>query len=345
MLRRLPFLLILVITALPAAPAAATSVRGGSPPGWPSAVTITENQMRLVLQLPAAVYPRNALVPVTLRLSNLSARTVHTWDCLSASLGAMVSGPGGIDLYPDLLPAPGAPWASCPGELGMGPAARHPIAVAAGATMVRLTYIVLRAFTVRAWADLALTAGQMRTLVIQTPPIHIRRTAAAGPSVRIPADHPSPAIVTPVAGAGPIVYSEYLSCLTKSGSFQLVNASATFSRWTRAPGTIISAIAAPCARLEEWVLYVAQPGLPIAQAYYCRQHDRCAYAPPTPRERALAACKIDIGKAVTSGKLPRAAARYAIGLESQLPAGLTPAQQALASQFHARCAPLLKLHP
>lgn len=222
-------------------------------------------------------------------------------------------------------------------------AQRQMTQIPAGRTLTRMTYVVLRAFTARAWASLSLRAGQMKPTVLQTSPIHIRETAAAGPTVRIQTNALISARVTPIPAAGPILYSEYAWCPGNT-SAQPFNASATFSRWSRASGTLLHPFTRRCPALAEWVLFVAQVGRPIAQAYYCAQHDRCAYAPPTPQQQAIAACKIDVGKAVLSGRLPRSAARYAIGLSSILPTGLTPTQQALAQRFHARCAPLLAPH-
>lgn len=343
MVRPLTLVLILaLLMVLSVAPADAKPQRGGAPSGSPVTTTTVTSTVRLVLQLPAAAYPRNALVPATVRLTNLSPQTIQTWDCLDDSLGAKVTGDGKAAPYPPLLVPPGAPWATCPGELGMGSMMRRPTIIAPHATLVRQTYVVLRAFTVRAWADLALTVGQGKPIVIQTPPIHILETLADGPTVHLQPQRPNVAVVIPITGAGRILYSEYASCMTASEGTRVFNASATFSRWIPTSGPATAIIAAPCVRLAEWVLYVAQPGLPIARAYYCRRHDRCVYAPPTPHDQALAACKNNIGRAVTSGRLPRSAARYAIGLISELPSGLTPAQEALARSFHARCAPLLK---
>lgn len=314
----------------------------------PVSVTATRHQMRLVMQLRAATYPANALVPVRLRLTNLSTRTVYTDDCLRVSLGADVTGGKGIDLYPDLIPPPGAPWPSCPGEpsMGMGGMNRYRIPIPAGTTLTRWTYVVLRASTVHGWADVVTSPSETRPVEILTSAIHIRETAVSGPTVRINSLRPGVATVRPIANGGPIEYSEWVSCSRQSHPYPIsVMASATFSRWMRATGTTIAAVSPPCRKLNEWMLFVAQPGHPIAHAYFCRQHNLCAYAPPTAREVALSSCKRDVARAVTSAKLPASAARYAIGLTSTPPPGLTPAQQALARQFNTRCAPLLKLKP
>jgi hypothetical protein len=324
----------IVLSVLPAVAAS----RGGGSAGNGVTVSAAKNGIHLILELPASTYPKNALVLARLRLTNLSDRTVQLWDCPAESLGAVVTS-GGAEVYPPLLVPPGAPYSVCSGEPAMG-GPHHSTVIPSGTTLTRLTYIVLRAFTVHGFASLAISATGTRPTVIQTPSVHLVETPAAGPSVRISSRQQSYALVTPVKGAGPIVYSQFISCIEKFGNTQLWDASATFSRWTRAPNA--NQVRAPCNGVEEWVLYVGQPGLPIAQAYYCRQRDRCAYPPPTAHDIALASCKRDIGQAIVSGKLPRLAARYAIGLSAQLPSGLTPAQRALAQSFHTRCAPLLK---
>ncbi len=346
MYRSVALLLNLVtLSFIPSIGPAAAPVGGGAPPSRVASVAVTSGGVRLSLGLPRTAYPHNALVLATVRLTNLTGRPINTWDCLRSSLGAEVSSPGTVGVaYPPLLSPPGAPWSDCPGEMGMGGMAqRQMTAIPVGQTLTRMTYVVLRDFTVRGWAQLMVKPAQMKPTLIQTPQMFIRDRRLPGPSVQVRMGSPISARVTPVPGAGPILYSEYASCYGKTPNDPFA-VSATLSQWSRAPGTVLYPFHSGCPSLAEWMIFVAQPGRPIARAYYCARHDRCAYAPPTPQERGVAACKEDVTGALVSGLLPRSAARYAVGLDSILPPGLTPAQQALAEKFHARCAPLLAPH-
>ncbi|GAC1529690.1 MAG: hypothetical protein NVS2B16_36940 [Chloroflexota bacterium] len=314
---------------------------GGIPTPSVTAVSITTGSIRLSLQLGATAYPRNALVLATIRLTNHSGHSISTWDCLRSSLGVEVPRSGGVGtLYPPLLPPPGAPWYGCPGDVGMGGMRRQMTTIPAGQTLTRMTYVVLRAFTIRAWAQLTVRAGQMKPTLIQTPQVRLREIAAPGPAVYVRVGSSVSARVIPVPRAGPILYSEYASCGATAPN-EYFNASATYSRWSRMSGTLLYPFNRTCRSLSEWVVFVAQPSRPIAQAYYCARHDRCAYAPPTPQEQGITACKLDVARTIMTGRLPRSAARYAIGLSSIPPVGLTPTRQVLAQKIHARCAPLL----
>lgn len=331
------------LCALPAFSPGADTSAGGTPPSGPAMVSVTRGGIHLSLQLWSTAYPRNVLVLATIRLTNHTSGPISTWDCLRSSLSAQVFKPNSVvAYYPPLLSPPGAPWSDCPGRIGMGPM-RQMTQIPAGHTLTRMTHVVLRAFAVRAWALLMVSGGQMKPTSIQTPSIQIRETAIRGPAVRILAGHAISARVSPVPGGGPILYSEYASCLGTAPN-EPFNASATFSLWTHASATVLRPFTRPCASVAEWMLFVAQPGLPVARAYYCSRHDRCAYAPPTPQERRIVACKLDVSKVLKTGRLPRSAARYAIGLSPDPPSGLTRAQQPLAIKFHARCAPLLARH-
>jgi len=304
-------------------------------------VQTTTRQIHLSLQLQKAVYPRNALVLTTVRLTNNSARPISTWDCLRSSLGAEVPRSNGEgDLYPPLIPPPGAPWAGCPGELAMGGIRRMTTTIAVSQTLTRTSYVVLRGLSVRGWAQLMTSPGQGKPTMLQTPLIHIHPAPAAGPAVRLRTGPSISVHVIPVTAGGPLLYSEYASCRTLEPNRPLT-VSATFSRWYRASKTVLYPFHRSCSSLLEWMLFVAQPGRPIARVYYCAQHDRCIYAPPTPQELGIARCKVDIARAVVGGHLPASSARYAIGISSVLPSSLTPRQQALAKKFRARCAGLL----
>lgn len=339
MLRSLaPLAAVLAVILSGSVPIAARGPAAGSA----TSVSVTRDGMRLTLDLRAGTYPRNALVPVILRLTNLTSHPAGTWDCLASSLTPLVQNGRGFSRYPPILPPAGAPWPFCPGESGMGGVHRS-VPIAAGATLTRHTYLILRARIIRATAQVETAPGMGKPLTLLTPPITLRVTAPGPdrPSVGISAQNPSTATVTP-AGRGPILYSEYATCQGTQGARQWINISATLSLWMHARGNTISARASSCTRLTEWVLIVGQPGLPIIRAYYCRQHDLCAYAPPTRRQKEVIACKEDIAKAVMNGRLPRSAAKYALGLTNTLPPGLSASQKALAEKYHRHCARLLK---
>lgn len=327
------------ILSLPSSIAVAGRPHGGPAPG--PRVTVTTAQIQLTLHLPSAAYPLNALVPATVSLTNRTARSISTWDCLASSLGVEVVAIQGLAVYPPLLPPPGAPWSSCPGVVGAAPV-RHGVRILPGATLVRTVNIVVRARTVRAWVDLDLGAGQGKPDAIVTGVVHINPANTPTPGVTLERSPSLVAHVTPVPGAGPVYYSEFARCSGTVTTRDRVVTTAPYSQWSVAPSSRLRPFSAPlCAVPAEWVLFVGQIGLPIQQVYYCRQRNLCAYAPPTPREHALGACKVDIAKAVESGQLPRSAVRYAIGLASSPPTGLNAVQRRLARSFHSRCAPLL----
>lgn len=331
----------LVSEASSGTPVSASRPIGGSSGAGESIVT---RQIRLSFSLPGTTYPRDALVPATVRLTNFASRSISTWDCLADSLGAEVVRSDGGQAYPPLLPPPGAPWAECPGALGASPV-RHTITLGPGQTLTRTEYLVLRSPAVQAFADLGPVSNQGKPVVILTPRLRLHTIVAPGPQIHLRVGPAVSARVTPVPGSGPLLYSQFATCRGTASTPDRVSATAAPpSQWVSAPGTTLQPFTAPpCSSLTEWILFVGQVGRPITRAYYCRQHDRCDYAPPTSQQMGIATCKRDIAKAIEAGQLPREAARYAIGLSSTPPDGMTPAQQKLAGAFHARCAPLLKL--
>lgn len=334
-----------LVTGASVQPAGASRASGGRGPSNLLATGMTSRGVRLVLQLPGIAYPSNALVRATVRLTNLTGNRMSIWDCPAASLVAEVVGPGDVSLYPPLLPPPGAPWSQCLGATA-GPRLVNVVPIAPDQTFSRMTYIVLRSFSVRARADVRLDPMSGKPTTIETPILHLRMRAAAGPLVRLIASRDIRAEVTPVPGGGPVLYSQFASCGDAAHARHPIRASAAFSRWTRAPGNILRPFNSPCSVPNEWSLFVGQPGRPVAHIYDCARSDRCDYAPPTPQEQGISACKRAVGNAIRTGTLPQntAVARYAVGLTPALPPGLTPEQQKVAQALHHRCFPLLHSH-
>lgn len=336
-------LLLVGVVGITGATVATPPARGTPPAGAAVTTSVTQYGVTLTLTVPGRAYPANALVPTTLRLTNVSTHPIRTNDCLRSSLFTAAVKPGAPfgfrPLYPPLLPPPGAPWSDCPGDQYQPKFVPNATILTPGQSITVRRDVVLRSFQIRGMAYLQ-TARLAKAAIVQTPLIVLRQVSGlSGPRVTLRYRPEVEALVRPVTGAGPILTSSWVECAHS------VRERASFSEWTKAKGTVLDPLPAPCARLMEWTLFVAQPGRPVAQVEYCPQHDRCDYAPPTPQDQGIAACKRGVVAAAQAGKFPHNAdvIRYAVGITSSLPPGarLTAAQRTLANQWHARCYPLL----
>lgn len=310
---------------------------------------ITQDGVHLSLSLPAGIaYPKRALVPVVVRATNISSRTLHTWDCLRDSLWVQGVGPTGVLAHQGVLPPPGAPWSNCPAKSNMGGMGmqRHMVTLRPGQTLTMRGEVVLIFLALHAYISLQVSPGQGKPTVVTTPNLHLHPNHLPGPRARL-LSAPIRAQVTPAPGAGPTYYSQYASCRDKAYRRHPIRVSAVWGKWQRLRGTQLQPFTPTCHHLTEWSLFVAQLGRPLAHVYYCAQHNLCDYAPPTAQDRAAIACKRDVARAEQTGRLPHnvAVARYALGLTGTLPPGLTPTHRQAARSFHARCAPLMHRKP
>jgi hypothetical protein len=243
----------------------------------PATASITAHGVRLRLTMPRHAYPHDALVPATIRLTNLTRRAVTSFSCLSDSYGAQVinpaqnSGSEGFGLYPELLPAPGAPWFGCAG--GPFVPAKDRLHIGPRQTQTRVMDIVLRSDWVQGWAALRFGMSQLPPAEIVTPVIHLGAARAPAPRLRFLTRRGIHVRVVP-ASRGPVLFSEFARC--KGG--KKWNVSATYSRWYRARGRVLRPFSpATCKTVTEWYLFVGQEGRPIAQLYYCTLGDQCTY--------------------------------------------------------------------
>ncbi len=235
-------------------------------------VAVTSGGVRLSLQLTSRAYPRNALVPVTVRLENHTRHALSTWQCLAYSLGPEVVGDDGSVQYPPVLPPPGAPFNPCPGPYLHPPVSR----IAPGGFLVRQVYVMLRSLRLRATTQLYVNARQGKPTVITTPLLQLRPMSLAGPRIRLYASPPLDAVVGPVAGAGPLLYTQFSSCLNRAGVEDQL--SAVYSTWLAAKSRLFRPFRAPgCGAVREWHLFVAQVGRPVARVDYCPRRDCCIY--------------------------------------------------------------------
>jgi len=273
---RLPVAMVLVLT--PATAQSQTAAGGRveaagvvvSPAG--AQVAVTSGGIRLSLQLAARAYPRNALVPVMVRLENQTRRALSTGTCLAYSLVPEVVGNDGSVQYPPVLPPPGAPFSPCPGPYLHPPLSR----IAPGGSLVRHVYVMLRSLRLRATAQLRVNAGQGKPTILTTPLLRVRPVSLAGPRLRLYASTALHAAISPVAGAGPLLYTQYSSCLTRAGVEDQL--SAVYSTWLTAKGRVFRPFRAPgCGAVREWHLFVAQVGRPVARVDYCPRRDSCIY--------------------------------------------------------------------
>ncbi len=235
-------------------------------------VAITSGGVRLSLQLAARAYPRNALVPVTVQLKNHTRRALTMGTCLADSLVPEVVGNDGSVQYPPVLPPPGAPFSPCPGPYFHPPVSR----IAPGGVVVRHVYVMLRSLRLRATAQLRLNARQAKPTILTTPLLRVRPVSLAGPRLRLYASTPLHAAVSPVAGAGSLLYPEFSSCLNRAGVEDQL--SAVYSTWLAGKSRVFRPFRAPgCGAVREWHLFVAQVGRPVARVDYCPRRDSCVY--------------------------------------------------------------------
>lgn len=235
-------------------------------------VAVTSGGVRLSLQLTSPAYPRNALAPVTVRLENHTRHALSTWQCLAYSLGPEVVGDDGSVQYPPVLPPPGAPFNPCP-----GPYLHPPVSlIAPGGFLVRHVYVMLRSLRLRATAQLRVNARQGKPAVVTTPLLTVRPVNLAGPRIRLYDSTPLDAVVSPVTGAGALLYTQFSSCLTRAGVEDQL--SAVYSTWLAAKSRLFRPFRAPgCGAVREWHLFVAQVGRPVARVDYCPRRDSCVY--------------------------------------------------------------------
>jgi len=275
---RLPVAMAMVLVLTPVTAQSQTASGGRveaagvvvSPAG--AQVAVTSGGVRLSLHLAARAYPRNALVPVTVRLENRTRHALSTWQCLAYSLVPEVVGNDGSVQYAPVLPPPGAPFNPCPGPYLDPPVSR----IVPGGVVVRQAYVMLRSLRLRATAQLRVNARQGKPTILTTPLLRVRPVSLAGPRIRLYTSTPLHVVVSPVVGAGPLLYTEYSSCLNRAGVEAQLGA--VYSTWLAAKGRVFRPFRAPgCGAVREWHLFVAQVGRPVARVDYCPRRDSCIY--------------------------------------------------------------------
>lgn len=261
---RLPVAMVLVLTL--------ATARNQTAGGDSVEAAVASGGIKLSLQLAARAYPRNELVPVTVQLENHTRRALTMGTCLADSLVPEVVGNDGSVQYPPVLPPPGAPFSPCPGPYFHPPVSR----IAPGGVVARHVYVMLRSLRLRATAQLYVNAGQVKPTVLTTPLLRVRPVSLAGPRLRLYASTPLHASVAPVVGGGPLLYTEYSSCVNRAGVEAQLGA--VYSTWLAAKGWVFRPFRAPdCGAAREWHLFVAQVGRPVARVDYCPRTDRCIY--------------------------------------------------------------------
>ncbi len=141
---------------------------------------------------------------------------------------------------------------------------------------MRHVYVMLRSLRLRATAQLRVNARQGKPAVVTTPLLTVRPVNLAGPRIRLYDSTPLDAVVSPVTGAGPLLYTQFSSCLTRAGVEDQL--SAVYSTWLAAKSRLFRPFrAAGCGAVREWHLFVAQVGRPVARVDYCPRRDSCIY--------------------------------------------------------------------
>ncbi len=214
--------------------------------------TVTHG-VKLSLIVPRRTYPRNALIQVTVRLQNVSRRTVL--------VSSGINGPTVVvlDSAKQVVYSPESPFMddTFMSILGGGP--RPPIKLAPHKSWTPTFFVILRGPVLQAQA---LLGARGKELEVDGAPVPITLTDAAAPAVLV-SDAPTiHATVTPPPGAlGPPIVMEETHC---SG-----NGISSEDGWDGASSDDLTPDFAPdCVSPRTWIAYAGWLGYPIATVSY-----------------------------------------------------------------------------
>lgn len=205
--------------------------------------------LRLTLIVPGSVYPRNALIRVTLLLQNVSSRDmVLDEDCGQGPYAEDTSRSGNEILNSKL---PGVPL--MPGSCLSSASPR----IAPGHILAFNDYVVLRGPGIRAFDP----AGR-----IETRPAVVTLVPGTAPRVIVtPGKWVHATVKRPAGALSSLLISQWSSCLEHGMPLSQVNLS-----WTPVAGQVVAPwFSSPeCQQILEWHAYVGYVGWPVGRIDY-----------------------------------------------------------------------------
>jgi hypothetical protein len=184
-------------------------VRSGAVQPGGHVVRASAYGFQLTLNVPKQMYPRNALVRLSVRLSNISAEPVMVeTSCKSDNPSVEVVRPDGTIALPPVIPFPPLDDVSC---------ALPPLQLQRGESQTSTIYAVLRARHIRAVVALGLPgtpAKPGREVSLRTPSVSVRLTQAPAPSLTMHTGPEVHATVHDSAGRGKrsYLYTDWYRC-------------------------------------------------------------------------------------------------------------------------------------
>jgi hypothetical protein len=252
-------LLALGLILWPAARAQAAPrlVLGGPLPARATTASVVHDGLRLTLKVPRRTYPRNALVQLTLTLTNVTSQSINLGAqdngngfCTTSLPQAEVHNTRGGLLYPPAVKPLVLP--PCPYYLG------RPLAP--GQSVVNRVYVILRG---RVLTGIASTrTGQTFFSPFSTPPLTLTLTHELAPTATVTSSPVGIDVHSPVPVAGKLRYTASWIC--PNGTTTTIG-----QPWTVLPGTHINP---PCPAPTRWNLAAGWLGHPAVVLHYTAGH-------------------------------------------------------------------------
>lgn len=251
-------LLALGLAVLPSAPARAVPGHafGGPLPSGPNTVSVVQSGLRLSLKVPRRSYPRNALVRVTLTLTNVTTQSIDLGAqdngngfCTTSLPQAEVHNTRGALLFPPAVKPLIVP--PCPFYMG------RPLA--AGQSLVNHEYVILRG---RVLTGIASTRTGQSFSPFSTPPLTLTLGHESPPTTTVTTSPFGIDVHSPVPVTGKMWYTASWIC--PNGTETAIG-----QAWTALQGTHINP---PCPAPSKWNLAAGWLGHPVVTIHYTTSH-------------------------------------------------------------------------
>jgi hypothetical protein len=260
--RCVPLLLALALAAPPSALAQGSEPGGFHPAGsGPITVAVTAAGLHLTMTIPRRTYPLNALVRVTLSLTNVTNHTVAlgpqdngNGTCATSYPQAEVHGAGGKLLFPPAVTLP--LHLPCPNYLGMP--------LAAGKSLVQREYLILRGPRVVAVAS---TRTGQTFSPITTRPVVLTLTSESPPTATVTKSPLGIDVHSPVAVSGRLHYVSTWTC--PAGASSNGESLQAGQWWVSVGGTRITS---GCTNPTWWLVAAGWLNHPVVLVKYSTGH-------------------------------------------------------------------------
>lgn len=237
--------------------AAAALCQYSQTPAVGARASTDDGRVRLILTLPAKTYPRNALVPATIKLENHVSHVI--WYNDACPLGVLslevTTNQGGL-VYPPAVP--GTPTPHCPR------ATATPLPP--GHLVQRTVLAVLRGSNIHALANLGRGSHQS---YFETPNIAVQLTTGQPPAVTLNANPLSATLTPATPPSGPLYEAAWTGCYSSADRTGQSSYGASFPEGFAAlsGNQIVPQIKGPCA-FQEWHAVAGWIGQPVATIDY-----------------------------------------------------------------------------